>query len=118
MGSDLPRVLLQFLNPTWLVDRFKSFEIGLQRGFRIHDDILIIGQLNHHVGSKATLLGGRRLLLEKIAVIEHSGDLNDPFQLDFTPAASNDWSPEGLHQIGCLPLELNLGRPEMLDLFR
>ena len=60
---------------------------GMRRGhLRIDDDVLPSWQTNDQVGAESTVLGRCRDLLVEVAVVEHSGDLDDALELDLAPA--------------------------------
>ena len=116
MLADIPRVLRQLGAPLRFGRRFERLQIGFHGRLRIDDQAFASGQFHHYVGPQRAVFRGHVRLFEKIAVLEHSRQLDHPPKLQFTPATTHPRSSERLDQVGGLLLQrdLRLGQPAHL----
>ncbi len=82
------------------IRRFKRSQIRVERSFRIDDDEFSAGQADDDVGAHPAVVVRDRLLLFEVAVLDHPRELDDAFQLELAPPASNAWALEGVHEPG------------------
>ena len=93
-------------------------EVRVDRNLRVDDDALAAGELDDQVGAEEpALVVAPALLGAKVAVLDHSRELDNAFQLHLAPAAPDVRGPERGHQVAGLRPEalLALGhRPQLL----
>ena len=75
--------------PGVFVGRLERPEIGVERHFRVDDDVLAAGKLHDDVGADAAVLRRNRLLLAEVAVLHHAGELDHTLQLQLAPPAAD-----------------------------
>ena len=96
-----------------LVRRLEGVEIGRQRRFRVDDDVLAARNADDEIGSERSIVRRRRGLDDVVAVLHHSGVLDDVAQLRFSPAPTH---MRGAQRVG--ELSSALGEGADLDLER
>jgi len=70
-------------------------QVGREWNLRVDEDELVVAK--HHLQIRPHLRvasGGLAGLLEKVAVVEHAGDLDDALELQLTPSAAHLWTTQ------------------------
>ena len=75
--------------------KFLGFQVGGERYFCVHHQLLFARQLHHQVRPHARIVAGTVDLLHEIDVPQHAGGFHHPPKLDFTPLAAGAVRPEG-----------------------
>ena len=96
---------------------FMRIQVACQNGLGIDDDLPPTRQLDHHVGTEPFAIDRDGLLLEKIAMRHHAGQLGHALERNLTPLAADGRRAQRLHKVAGLRLQplLRLGQKlEML----
>ena len=72
-----------------LVGGLERVQVGGQRRLRVDDEVLASGDPHDEIGAQRAVLGRRRRLCHVVAVLEHSGVLDDVAQLRLAPAPAD-----------------------------
>jgi hypothetical protein len=99
--AHLPRVVREPGRTDGIV-ALERFEVGDEGRLRVDHDALAAGQPDTEVGADASCFGGCGVLLEKVAMLEHPGELDDTAQLDLAPVAANVRLAQRAHEVACL----------------
>ena len=83
-------------------------QIGLQRRLGVDHDLLLPGQLDQQIRPLLALRIAECLLLDKVAVLQHAGELDHAPQLNLTPATADGRRAQRPRQVGRLGLQLVL----------
>ena len=95
---------------------FMRIQIACQNGLGIHDDLPPARQLDHHVGTEPTAVDRDGLLLEKIAMCHHAGQLGHTLERDLAPLAADGRRPQRLHKVAGLRLQPLLRLSQNLEM--
>ena len=109
---DLLRMLSELGGLDLFALRLEGFQVSLKRGLRIDRDPSAAAEVDHHVGTRATVFAVDSDLLLEIAVLFHPGQFHDPAQLDLAPASAHHRRLQRLSQIGGFGLENPIGLGE------
>ncbi len=82
-----------------LIGGLMGFQIPGEDGLRVDDDLAPPGKLDDHIGSQTPVVDGHRLLLNKIAMRDHAGQLGHPLERNFPPAPAHGRRPQRIDQI-------------------
>ena len=102
----LPRVFDEEQLPGSLVRRLERFQVRIERGLRVHDHEFPARQPDDDVRPHAPVLGGERLLLFEVAVLDHAGELDDALQLELAPSPANAGTFERIDQARRFPAKI------------
>lgn len=118
VGADLGSVLGEKTLALGVVSGFEGVEVGIHGRLGIDDDGFSAGEFHDEIGAEAfSLIGGGGGLEGKIAVLLHSGELDDSAKLHFPPMTAADGLAESFDEGGGFPLEAELAFAESADLF-
>ena len=117
VGADLLGVLGEETLALHILDRFEGVEVGIHWRLGIDDDGFPTGKFHDKIGAEAlALIGSGTCLERKIAMLLHSGELDNPAELHLAPLAASSRLAEGFHERGGLALESELAFTEGADL--
>ena len=68
-------------------NQHQPIQVGIQRRFHVNHDLPPIGHVNHEIRPDRALAGILVALCDEVAVLDHSGELDEPPQRDLTPLA-------------------------------
>src|SRR5215470_6467738 len=116
MRAYLPRVLAEQRLPARLVGRFERFQVRVERRLR-DDDVLTAWQTDDDVRPHPAIAiaVGDRMLLDEVAMLHHAGQLDDAFELQLAPSATDAGTFERVDQFSGLTAQILAGRIERRD---
>src|SRR6185503_11695840 len=104
-----------------LVRSFERLEVGVERRLGIDDHVLAARQPHDDIRPDAAVVAVQRtiqrLLFFEVAVFEHAGELDHPFQLDLAPTPTDTGPLERIDQAARLGLEMLTGQIERGETF-
>ncbi len=106
MVMNLPGVAVETAFAVGIIFCFQRFQIRLQRGLGINDDVAAVRQFDDHVRPQAATVGS--FLFDKIAVVEHPGHFDHFAQLDLPPAATDRRGAQRTHQVSGFRFQFDL----------
>ena len=93
-------------------------EVGLERGFRIHDDRLPAREMNDEIGTQPPVFGFGGDLAAEVAVVHHARHLDHALQLDFAPASPHDRFAQRVAEVLRFTAERFRLQTQMLEVLR
>ncbi len=102
---DVGRVALQMARAGGLVGGVDSAQVGVERCLDVDDDLASGRQVHDHIRPQPAFGSARLRLLEKVAVLDHAGQLDEAPQRQLAPLTAHLGPAQRLHQVARLAVQ-------------